>query len=364
MSPGRPPPASGAPGVSRDRRGGRRTRSGSGHGGEVRADIVHRRRLAAQLLSGEPAPDPVAVAEQLLAVQAQDLRAARLAVRARTKGLTAQDVDRCLTVDRSLVVTWLNRGTLHLVRSEDYAWLHAVTTPQLRTSNARRLAQEGVSQHQAEHGVKVIQRALADGPLTRASARERLDAAGVPTAGQALVHVLMLTCLQGDAVRGPVVGGEQAYVAVPDWLGHQPSVDRDTALAELGRRYLAGHGPAADRDLAKWAGVTLGDARRALLSAPQPQTTVVPELPPPRLLGPWEPLLLGWSSREDVLAGQTGLVTVNGVFKPFALVEGRAVATWRLTSGRAMVETFVPLADKVVAALEEDGEDVVRFLGG
>ena len=329
----------------------------------MKPNIVHRRRLAAQLLSGEPAPDPVSVAERLLAVQAQDLRAAKLAVRARTKGLTAHDVDRCLSEDRSLVVTWLNRGTLHLVRSEDYAWLHAVTTPQLRTGNARRLAQEGVSRERAERGVEVIRRALAGGPLTRAAARERLDAAGVPTARQALVHVLMLTCLQGLAVRGPVVGGDHAYVAVPDWLGRQPSVDRDQALAELGRRYLAGHGPAEDRDLAKWAGVTLGDARRALLSASQPDSTVVPELPPPRLLGPWEPVLLGWSSREDVLARQSGLVTVNGVFKSFALVEGRAVATWRLKRDRTVIEPFVPLADKVVAALEEDGEDVVRFLG-
>ncbi|HSD80578.1 MAG TPA: crosslink repair DNA glycosylase YcaQ family protein, partial [Solirubrobacteraceae bacterium] len=69
-------------------------------------------RLTAQLLAGDPGRDPVAVAERLLAVQAQDPRGARLAVRARTAGLSAADVDRCLTDDRSLVITWLNRGTL------------------------------------------------------------------------------------------------------------------------------------------------------------------------------------------------------------------------------------------------------------
>ena len=77
-------------------------------------------RLTAQLLSGPPARDPVTVAERLLAVQGQDPRGARLAIRARTTGLTAADVDRALTEDRSLLITWLNRGTLHLVRSEDY----------------------------------------------------------------------------------------------------------------------------------------------------------------------------------------------------------------------------------------------------
>src|SRR6478735_10604393 len=104
-----------------------------------------RERLSAQLLSGPPARDPVAIAKRLLAVQAQDPRGARLAIRARTTGLSAADVDRALTDERSLLVTWLNRGTLHLVRSEDYPWLQALTTPQLRTGNARRLVQEGVA---------------------------------------------------------------------------------------------------------------------------------------------------------------------------------------------------------------------------
>lgn len=72
-----------------------------------------RRRLTAQLLAGAPAHTPVAVAERLLAVQAQDPRGARLAVRARTEGVSAADVDRALTEDRSLLIAWLGRGTLH-----------------------------------------------------------------------------------------------------------------------------------------------------------------------------------------------------------------------------------------------------------
>jgi hypothetical protein len=77
-------------------------------------------RPTAQLLAGPPTRHPVAVAERLLAIQGQDPRGARLAVRARTEGCSAADVDRALTEDRSLLITWLNRGTLHLVRSEDY----------------------------------------------------------------------------------------------------------------------------------------------------------------------------------------------------------------------------------------------------
>jgi len=113
-------------------------------------------RFTAQLLAGPPARDPVAIAERLLAVQAQDPRGARLAIRARTEGLSAADVDRALTEERSLLITWLNRGTLHLVRGEDYRWLHALTTPPLHTASARRLAQVGVPSRAADRGVAVI----------------------------------------------------------------------------------------------------------------------------------------------------------------------------------------------------------------
>jgi DNA glycosylase AlkZ-like len=334
-------------------------------------------RLTAQLLSGPPARDPVAVAERLLAVQGQDPRGARLAVRARSQGLTAADVDRALTEERSLLITWLNRGTLHLVRSEDYPWLHALTAPTQITGNLRRLAQEGVTPDDAERGVRAMERALADeGPLTRHELHDRIAAAGVPTGRQALVHVLMRASLLGLAVRGPMVGNQHAYVLVRDWLGEPKPVDRDDALADLARRYLAGHGPASDRDLARWVGLPLRDARAGLnaiaselreyedglvdLTGRPPPA----ELPRPRLLGSYEPVLLGWTSREDVLGPYQQLVTVNGLFRPFALVRGRAAASWSMPRGEVMIEPFGRLGKADAAALDQDAEDVVRFLGG
>ncbi len=116
---------------------------------------VFAQRLRAQLLCGPPATQAVGVVKQLLALQAQDFVGARLSVRARSTGLTAAHVDRALG-ERELVVSSLNRGTLHLVRSEDLPWLHALTTPQLASSNRTRLRQEGVDESQAERAVAVI----------------------------------------------------------------------------------------------------------------------------------------------------------------------------------------------------------------
>jgi len=332
-------------------------------------------RLTAQGLSGAPMKNPDQVADRLLAVQGQDPRGARLAIRARTDGLTAADVDRALTEDRSLLITWLNRGTLHLVRSEDYPWLHALTTPPLLTSSARRLRQEGVEPDAAERAVGTIEGALAEeGPLTRGQLRERLDSAGVRTEGQALIHLLFLSTLRGVAVRGPMVGSEHAYALTRDWLGPTKPVDRDAALAELARRYLVGHGPADDRDLARWAGLPLRDARAGLAAiaselverddglldlAKRPSAE---PLPPPRLLGAYDPLLLGWTSREEVVGPHKLLVTINGIFRPFALVKGRAVATWRLANGKVTIEHLGPVAKKDAAALEADAAEVLDFM--
>jgi len=333
-------------------------------------------RLTAQALSGEPLRTPEAVAERLLAVQGQDPRGARLAVRARTEGVTAADVDRALSEERSLLITWLNRGTLHLVRSEDYPWLHALTAPTHFASCRRRLQQEGISGGAGEKAMKTIASALAEeGPLSGKDLRVRLDAAGVRTEGQAFIHLMFLAAARGILVRGPMFGRQHAYVLVRDWLGEQQPVDREKAVAQLARRYLVGHAPADDRDLARWAGLPLRDARAGLTAIAseleQREDGLVelkgsPEaapLPSPRLLGAFDPLLLGWTSREEVVGAHEVLVTTNGIFRPFALVGGRAVARWGLANGKVTIEHLDEVRPKDAAALEKDAQRVLEYLG-
>jgi hypothetical protein len=223
--------------------------------------------------------------------------------------------------------------------------------------------------------VATIERSLTEeGPLTRRALRDRLDGARVPTEGQALVALLGLASQRGLIVRGPMVGVHQAFALVRDWLGAQPAFDRDGALAELARRYLDGHAPAGDGDLARWAGLPLRDARRGLSAiaselhqradgllerTARPPT---PGLPAPRLLGAFDPVLLGWSSRELIVGDHRGVVTVNGLFRPIALVCGRAVATWAMPAGRVELAAFGELRAADRTALESDAREVVRYL--
>lgn len=324
------------------------------------------RRAAAQLLDAggtRPAPEIVG---RLLAVQAQELRSARLSVRARASGLTATAVDRELTEKRSLVVGWLLRGTLHMVRREDYAWLHALTAPRQMAGSRRRLGEEGVSPAEAELAVELVETSLAaEGPLMRAALAERLAAAGIPTEGQATPHLLRLAALEGVAVLGPVRDGAQAYALAREWLGEElTAVDRDAGLATLAARYLAGHAPATAEDLAAWAALPLGQARAAFAEV-EPDLPAAAD-PPPRLLPSFDPYLLGWKDRSFAVPPEHArrVHPGGGVLRATATIDGVAVGTWRLRGGRVEIDAFAPLPPEHASALETEAADVERFEAG
>jgi hypothetical protein len=326
-------------------------------------------RLDAQFLRTRPA-----------AGTEQDPRGARLAIRARSRVARVSDVDDALTRRRTAVITWLNRGTLHLVTADDYWWLHPLTTPQVRPGNGRRLRQLGLGTKAVDQGVDVIVAALAaNGPQTRTELRTTLDAAGVRTDGQALVHLLAEASLRRHIVRGPVRAGQSAFVDAEAWLGPAPDPLGETeALARLARRYLAGHGPAAPADLAKWAGITLRRARAGMDAiteecvqsseglvdlADRGGTGSTGRMPPPRLLGAFDPVLHGWADRSPLVGVHRGVVTSNGLFRPTALVAGRVVATWGLADGRLRLQPLEPIGPAAQRALERDSRSVLGFLG-
>jgi hypothetical protein len=345
-------------------------------------------RAAAQLLHRPGGLGPVDLVRRLLALQAQDLRSARLALRARDSSVVAADVDTALAAGE-LVVAWLNRGTLHLVAAEDYAWLLALTAPTRMATSARRLRQEGVSADDADRAVAIVDHALADeGPLTRAELADRIAAHGIRTEGQATPHLLMLAALRGVAVLGPMRGERQAFVLAREWVGGRrerpprgrsaappAAIDRDAALAELARRYLAAHGPATAADLATWSGLPLRDARAGLAAIAsrliQSDDGLVdladreppPGRIPPRLLPSFDPYLLGWRDRAFAVPSEhTARVHPGGgMLRATATVDGRVVGIWTAPGGEVRLELFQPIAPADAAALQAEVSEVEAF---
>ncbi|MEV0613026.1 winged helix DNA-binding domain-containing protein [Nonomuraea sp. NPDC050404] len=308
------------------------------------------RSVEAQLLHRPPGLTAGEIVRSLAAMQAQDVPAALLAFRARSTSLTPADVEAAWQ-SREIVRTWGPRGTLHFVHADDLPWIHALAGP--ATNTLRRLAEEGVT---GDDPLPLITRALeGQGPLTKADLEERL---GGRARGQGVVHLVALAAHHGLAVLGPSRAGKPTYVHAADWLGAPitPEPDRERALRELATRYRRAHHPA---DLAAWSGLPLGEARTAWgLSAAHPPPR--PEEPLVRLAPAFDEYVMGWRSRDPVLAPEHArkVFPGGGILRPVVLVDGLIRGVWSRRGTQVTVQPF----DDEVPPLEEEIADVHRFL--
>ena len=201
---------------------------------------------------------------RLVAVQAQDYPGARWALALRTPGVVAAEVDALLAAGR-ILRTHVLRPTWHLVLPSDIRWLLRLTAPRVLAGLAGRHRQLDIAPALVRRSQTAIVKALrVHGPLTRAQIERVLAGSGLLARGERLGHLLMRLELDEVIVSGGLAGKQQSHVLLDDRAPPLVGFDREQALVELARRYLAGHGPAQDRDLAWWAWLTLGDARRAI----------------------------------------------------------------------------------------------------
>jgi len=303
------------------------------------------------------------VARRLCGVQAQDAAAARLAVRARTEGLTAADVD----AEPGVVRTWGWRGTLHLLAREDVPWvLSLVADRENRAVAARWRALELDDQLYARARAAIVE-GLAGGPATRAELREVLAAAGVDASGQRLPHLVRRAAFEG-LLHHPLDG----TFAALEPAGEPPP--REQALAELARRHAVGYGPATPEDVAAFSGLPRGQILQsskpdsgAREAAPESGAARLQDLTPRggwvRLLGAFDPYLLGYAGRGHAVAPRHArrVWPGGGWIHAVVLVDGMAAGTWRLRGGEVEVEAFdEPIPEAPLAA---EIADVHRFLG-
>jgi hypothetical protein len=322
----------------------------------LNAAAIRRHRLGAQRLAGAPAATPEEVVRALVGIQAQDRSAALLALRARGAAGTAAEIEPSLHAGGPLVRTWAMRGTLHLIAADDLATMLAIFAPLHLERGRRRLTQLGLPPELAERSTDETAAILAEeGPLTRHELAARLRDRGVPVEakGQAPIHVVRRAALAGALVEVGVRGREELYGAVDPG----PLPDRDVAVARIARRYAAAHAPAAAADFAAWSGLPAGDVRRAWQEPDPPAGD--PKPGPVRLLPAFDEWLLGWASREPVLAAAHArrVAPGGGIIRPVAIADGRVFATWRLDRrrGRIELDAFAPVpdgtADEIAATL-------------
>ncbi|HSO93339.1 MAG TPA: winged helix DNA-binding domain-containing protein [Candidatus Dormibacteraeota bacterium] len=324
-------------------------------------------------------------------LQAQLLSAAGLGLRARSRGLVVDDISRALAQDRSIVRSWLFRGTLHVVAAEDLRWLVRLLGPVFARGSVSRQEQLGLTGDIKARGVNALRQILADaGPLTRDELVDRLFYQGIrlDPKSQAPIHLIRLAALQSILCLGPDrQDGKQTYVLLDDWLPASKTIKRETALAQLALRYFTAYGPATIDDLAAFSGLTLSEAREAALLARSELAEVTAAAKPAfiprrtdtslsgsrqvaaRLLPAFDTYLLGYRRRELAVpaALRTRLQRGGGWLHAAMVVNGKAMAAWTLRrTGKlatVRIESIGPIRGTVLVGLKAEVADIARFLG-
>lgn len=316
------------------------------------------------------------------ALQGQDLGSVLWSIGART-GQSRAELEGELEAGR-LVRTWPMRGTLHLVPGQDAAWMVRHLGAAALLGAAQRRAYLGIEDADAHRAVDVLGEALAgSGGLTRSEAVATLQEAGIDASGQRGYHLLWFVAQNGLTCIGPQRGKEQTFHLLSELAPAGPDLDREEALATLAGRFVRAHGPVSAHDLARWAGLSVTEARAALaaveglvdvehdgrallvtaeaLAAATSATTDLPS----RALPGFDEFVLGYRDRTAQLDREHEKIVVpggNGVFSNTLVHEGRVVGTWkRRVLTRSVAITATPFRALTGAATDQLNAALDRF---
>ena len=325
------------------------------------------------------------------------MSSAELALWARVEKLKREEVERWLWTDRRLVKTWAMRGTLHVLRSDEYPlWQSGLSTYEHYLKPAWFKA-FGVTRPELDKLVNSISKALDGETLTRDELVERVAkvARSKALAGKlrgSWGAMLKPASFQGHLCFGPNRGRNVTFARPDQWLGLDDSnaVNPDDALQTITRRFLSAYGPATREDFARWWAVTPAAGGRLIsalgeevapvdlegrkcwaLAQTVQEMKAAPLSKSVRLLPGFDPYVIGSTSHaEKLMAGdfRARVHRPQGWVSPVLLVGGRIDGVWRHErKGKRVaveVEPFGPIPKWARREAEKEAEGLAAFLGG
>jgi hypothetical protein len=336
-------------------------------------------RLSALGISAPAAASPVDAVRHLLALQGQDYAGALWSIGLRTPGATAASVEAAQEAGL-LVRSWPFRSTLHVVEPHDLGWMLALTADREHAKTAGRHRQLELDAADFDRAERIARERLhGGGRLERRELLAAFDAEGLSTDGQRGAHLLVRLAQSGVAV----LCGQNTWTLLDDHVPNPRHLERDAALDEIARRFLTARGPATDRDLAWWTGLTLTDVRAAVARVSDEfdrleidgvtylaRPGLEEAAPGIHLLPGFDEYLLGYADRTAQLAGHPLTDVVpggNGMFLSTIVENGRVAGTWRRTVKPKGVEIVLapwrPLTATARRGVERAAVRYAEYLG-
>jgi Winged helix DNA-binding domain len=321
---------------------------------EVTWPQVHAFRLHRHHLDGRaPKRDLANVVGDIGGVQAQVMSAAELQVAVRVD-CKVEDVRNALWKDRSLVKTWLMRGTLHVTKSDDLpvyiGAMSALWKSQMRPSWLEYMQ---ITEPEFWEIVDQIGATLDGKPLTR---EELIAIVGKGKSehirqllGSGWGGMLKPAARSGLLCFGPSRGQSVTFVRPEKWLPSWRRVDKDDALAVIARRYLSAYGPATKADFARWWGpwpgvgntawsalkdelltVSVGGVSMQILEKDIDSLRDASIGDPVQLLPGFDTHLMGYARRDHLVGREfeSRVSRTAGWISACALLNGEVIGTW------------------------------------
>jgi hypothetical protein len=339
----------------------------------IQQTSVPKLRLRSQLLAGNPAATAREVVSHFGAMQAQDYLGALWAVGLRMREARESDIERALA-DRSIVRCWPMRGTLHFVAGEDARWMLELLAPRVLSRHRAMLERNfEIDERTLRRCRTMVERALRGGnALTRPEIYALFEKARIATQASRGLHILFALAHEHLICFGPRRGKQPAFVLLDEWLPAAKSKPRQEALAELARRYLAGHGPATVTDFVWWSGLTTKEANEGMALADVKTDSVAVTTRAKlnvQLLPPFDEYTVAYKDRSAVIdpAFAKRVNAGGGMINAIVVVNGIVAGSWkrtlRGTSVDITVSPFRALTAREMRALDKEGARYAKFLG-